>query len=155
MRSLINATDEEIDAAFTREREAIQHYAGHTSLLETHRLILQCLSDKGGESHGFPMWLVPDDVSTELMERVPLFTSGVVSWRITEKGTQALHDANAALGVNATRYVYRLKTFGSLKPIVYGYPFLVPLFQRVWKFSGTLVADKPPLRYRLGFYSAD
>jgi hypothetical protein len=153
MRTLIDASDLEMDAAFAQERVTNQRRAGDTALPENHRLVLQYLADHEDESSsGIPMWLEPNDLPSDLIERFekPIGIGiSVVRWRLRENGKQALLLANTELGDKASRYVSRLRVFGYSKPIVHGYPFLVPLKQRVWRFEGTLVSDKPPLVWKI------
>lgn len=143
MRSMINASDEEMDAAFAAERESNSARAAGTVLDENIRLVLQCAQDTGGEG-GWPMWLNPGDaVAKGYMRRIaPPPPGGVVKYEMTTAGVTALREANAALGDKATRYVHDVKYFGILEPVVYGYPFLWPLSAPTRRINGALVADR-------------
>jgi hypothetical protein len=122
---------------------------------ETVRLYLQGLLDSGGEHSSCPIVLEhakAQAVRDGLADEIQPSGSGVVSYRLTEVGRRALSDANDALGARATRMVHKLKTFGpGAKPVVYGWPFEVPLTTPIRRIDGSLVRDDRGLLSRLLF----
>lgn len=144
MRSLMNASEEEMDRAFARERRENQARVGDTAIAENTRLVLQCADDAGGQFSSLPMWLSTEEAELSgLIKQLPWRDSRAIEWKITDAGRIALKAANNALGERATRYVHELKEWGfGLEPIVFGYPFLQPLTSPVRRFKGTLVADR-------------
>lgn len=144
MENLMNATDEQMTRVFAREQRSNTSRAS-SSLDENIRLLLQHISDNP-VCCGYPMMLegVPQQAA-----QLGLLTSGVkgggagvVEHTLTDAGMKALAKANAELGEKATRYVHEAKYFGSLKPVVYGYPFQYPLSAPVRRLDGALVADR-------------
>ena len=144
MRSMMNASDDEITAAFAQERR-VNETAHDGPLNENVRLVLQCLEDRGGTGGSFPMWMegVPDTaVALGFASRIVPEGGGWVQYEITEAGKSALKDANRVLGDGATRYVHEVKYFGGLNPVVFGYPFLWPLSAPIREIDGSLCADR-------------
>lgn len=119
-----------------------------THLPENIRLVLQCIVDKDGSASGLPDVLEDSQDEAILMgflnQDVPV-GGGLVSYSITPLGKDHLSSANQALGDNATRYAHRLKEFGHLEPVVYGWPILVPLSTRTRVVQGCLVVDDRPV----------
>lgn len=146
MRSMINASEDEMTAEFWREcRNNSARVSG--SMDENVRLLLQHLRDNPGTS-GIPMWLERTPECAENLGFLQITWpsgGGMVCYKITSEGAAALDVANSTLGEKATRYVYEVKYFGDLKPVVYGYPFQWPLNAPTRRIDGTLVADRRPI----------
>ncbi len=147
MQNLINATEDEMDRAIVREQRKNQECVGETEMSENLRLLLQSFADSVGEIYSFPMMLEGFPRIAETAGYVEIIHPpghhGVQKYRMTAAGRKALAVANAELGDRATRYVHRLKEFGmNTKPLVFGYPILVPLSQPVKYHDGTIVEDR-------------
>lgn len=150
MRSLLNATYDEMTKAFALEQAENIARAPDTTIEENVRLLLQSFVDKGsGPQSGYYMALegVPERaVELDLLKRVSVpigdGTHGIVKFELTGKGQSALVAANAALGGKATRYVCDVKYFGTLPPVVFGYPFLWPMSAPTTMINGSICADR-------------
>lgn len=138
---LARATDSQLDQAIA----ANQARVGSTELPENIRLVLQCTADSLSEwKSQYPMWLSgtqEEAVRLGLLDEIVV--RGRINWRLTPSGRERLLAANAALGARATRYVHALvQEWFMKKPMVLGYPFLVPLTRRVDRYRECLVVRK-------------
>lgn len=154
MRDMQNMTEDEMTREIQREQSRIRRDAENTALDETIRLFLQYGADRcdnEGKWHGSTISLEgADNLSAEngFIEVIHPKGGGLVWYRLTDAGRDALTAANAFLGERATRYVHRTKDFGIGEPIVFGFPILVPLTARPRRIDGALCLDERSVALR-------
>ncbi|SRR6266403_1846415 len=107
------------------------------------RLLLQYIVDHG--AGGIPInlegALESAVIAGQIEERL---LGNFVLHDVTEVGKHDLVSENSRLGNKATRLVRKLKTFGfGVGPVVYGWPFEVPMSAKTLKFDNCLVV--PPV----------
>jgi hypothetical protein len=150
MRNLTNATDDLLTREIAHEQWRNSGRVSGALLDENLRLLLQFMKDTARES-GFPTVLegFPERaLAAGFLEDVSSPT-GARKLRLTEAGQEILKQANADLGDKATRYVHKVRYFGSLEPVVYGHPFQWPLSAPVTRIDGSMVADRRGFLRRL------
>ena len=150
MRDLTNATDDLLTKEIIHEQWRNSGRVSGALLDENMRLLLQFMKDNPNGSD-FPTVLERFSeraMAAGLLENVAGPREGF-KLRLTEAGQEILKQANADLGDKATRYVHKVRYFGSLEPVVYGYPFQWPLSAPVTRIDGSMVADRRGFLRRL------